>query len=478
MSFIYDKKLSSYLEQVGQEFLEKYGQAAQKPNIQSAFNVAKNLFLQLEQEIKSVDDNFAVPTGKEIAPSMNDLNSLDHLTGFLAANLITYNNKPIAKGQYFNDKMLGPQGAIGQDYQIDKDGLKQYILKLREDSTSSENKLFILLVGKIIKEANKKYSFGIQELNAEIAKTEKSIENTDDFQLDTLPKLFDPKNNPLQQGFDKKLLGRDLNSTQSISSWIRGQSQNSGPEMQLVDEKTKQPKDVKLSDMCNILNALFKRAQAVDNNDLAKSSDKYKKIYIDKLNKLSGSYNCKLDGATSSISQDSSATSKQNSGNANLNSVIDSISSNLPLGSPGPNAIDLRRIKKFIDVVKGQIAPAVDSIKELNGLNKDDLTRWSNATLLFIDEAAKKEVRYPWNFNSQTENQNHLEEIFGSQTEAIKGSNALTKIILNVGEILSSLYECDLGMAIKSKLDHQYNTLSRNYLSQLQRIHAALINSK
>lgn len=446
--------------------LEKIAKSIFKTaQVSPVLNLAKTLMADLESEIKSSDEKFSIPTGKETSPVLKDLNSLDNLIGFLAGNQVRFNDKYIAQGD---------PSDITKPYDLDKQGLKEYLIKLRSDAIISKNSLFVLLVGKLILQANKKYGFGIPELDMK-SKLDEEKTNIDNFQLDVLPKTLELKN-PFAFSNDKPLLAKDLSSPKSFADWIRGTTSGAGPEMQIIGREDKTPRDVELKDMCEILNVLWVRAKMPQKGDIGLEGVDLKKLYSDKLSALAPSYSCKLMGVSGAEIGEDKPTDKDK---ADLKKFTDTLNLSLPLGDAGPDALDLRRIKKFVDFIKQNIVPQIPNVKELKDMEDyiDDFTKWTNDALQNISFAGKYETVYPWSFSNQNENHDRLFTAFGSTTEAITGTNALSRIIYDIGEILRVLYKSELGKAIKDKLDYQYNTLARNYFAQLNKLKTNFINA-
>ena len=338
MSFLYDPKLLKDLIKIGQNASDlQYN--LEGNDAKEAGSLAVSLLDSLVSDFSQ--SNIQTASGKEVSPQLKDLSNLDNLLAFLTENAVLFNNAQIAEWQ-----------GITKEHKVNNAGLKSYLLQLRKDAYDSKNNLFILLVGKLILQANDKYKLGIEDQKDETKSTEKTDQSKDfdDMVLDTLPKELDLRSPYASNGW-QKLFGKDLKDKGTFGTWIDSNIED------LIDEKGVK-KVIDKNDLCKIVNYLFLRATKGDPKDLAGKKDALYKVYLEKVKDLSSALSCNISG------MDGSDSSK-NSGNKSLDKnkeltpeqqkklqeTQESLSASMPFNGQD-RTIDLVKIEKFIKLYK------------------------------------------------------------------------------------------------------------------------------
>lgn len=378
-------------------------QDAQKPlKISSdaigAYNLAKKLVLGLRSQIvtnpndpeyvkKNAPVDFDAAQPPEIKPE--NLETLGDFLTWTANNKIKWGGKRIAwaynpgdpdarppipeSGEkpdiaepwvfqsYQKDRDRDPytRQAVQKTYYANKDALLQLLTYLRDSETTKNNKVFEVMISKIIVQANQ-YLQPNEQIGAR--QSEKSVSPFKDTDLvdGFISSIMDPKNayDGIQQyaptfaGAPQKLTYGDIKDFASLQSWIGG--------MTGIDRKN--PNDP-TGNPCPLVHILYLRAKYLSNRaDLDRLRPKYSdlsKIYLQNVINFGKQFqfdgkSCDVIGPDASQQPDQSGQSGQTSGTQTSGGT----------GKPGdPNTL------RYL---------ASDGPFNSNDISFDRITAWSN----------------------------------------------------------------------------------------------------
>ncbi len=214
MSFIIeDSKLVEQLITAARQHDAKFtkrGQDAEAAR-QTLVNHLKSIQDQLAPELAGQDPN-AGPTISNkgsVALSADQLESLENLTQWLAANETKVNGKDIVLTTKPEDDDYVPFGQVF----VNPDALHQYILSLQANTSQNPNPVLSKQLSLLIKDANQAFGTEIKE---QYQAPEKALKDSE--VLDQVPQIMDPANTaatgniPLTYG--------DLKDTMTFTAWL------------------------------------------------------------------------------------------------------------------------------------------------------------------------------------------------------------------------------------------------------------------
>jgi len=166
MSLNNNQQLKNELLKIGYDFAKKYNQlniiAQAQPTTQAmSYQIALELLEPLRNDISNKDSNISVDA--EPKPiTTNDLSSLPQLLEYIKSNKIKYRGEEIVPQAVKTER--GTDTAKLTVSSVE--GLQSYVEKLRTDAVSSGNDIFMLMIGKIIKDVNSQYKTNIKEIQS------------------------------------------------------------------------------------------------------------------------------------------------------------------------------------------------------------------------------------------------------------------------------------------------------------------------
>lgn len=166
MSLNNNQQLKNELLKIGYDFAKKYNQlniiAQAQPTTQAMpYQIALELLEPLRNDISNKDSNISVDA--EPKPiTTNDLSSLPQLLEYIKSNKIKYMGEEIVPQAVKTER--GTDTAKLTVSSVE--GLQSYVEKLRTDAVSSGNDIFMLMIGKIIKDVNAQYKTNIKEIQS------------------------------------------------------------------------------------------------------------------------------------------------------------------------------------------------------------------------------------------------------------------------------------------------------------------------
>jgi hypothetical protein len=305
MSFLYEIFDEAMSQVTFDKILKKTAQTALSPN-----DVAKKLVNRLSREISSAPEplNIASETASPIDLNVNDLQSLGKLLQFMSNNKlkldgsrISYTEADVNALSEEERNQLSPitvnlsRDAASRkwntaDYYTRLPLLIRYVSYLREKaqalkkSGDAQGKILEVMVGKLIDSINAiKPDSGLSRTPK--SQPDKPNEMPSDTIVDTFgTKIFD-NNNPYSDKGSIGLTSKDLDSKESLNSWLK-----QSPEATVLFGQQSNKFSDPETNHCTIINVLYKRAYNLVRTASSPEESKKYNFYLNKITQLGPSF--------------------------------------------------------------------------------------------------------------------------------------------------------------------------------------------